>query len=308
MPPYDTDEEIFSPERDIAPYTTNYFDSVENDPRLRRAQKTQLQGSLLGDVMDIELQRLKLQQERDDQQYRRQQMAVGSIALDAQRMRRDREMQAIAKRGVVDAQLRGVLDDQAATPDQKESAIARIAFDNSDIWDDPATQNRFNLAIKSLPTPAKPRYSTDDYIRAGKAGVVLTEDTHPAVLGQAEAKLAASEREAVRQQRLEDRRDMRDEAWEHENIRKKFETISRPIRFDVDEDKNPVRFDEGSSLTEKLLLDEVADDKERAAYDALSLAEKHKSLLSLQRRALNGQFRPKQATPAERANNRAFRQ
>ena len=55
----------FSFERDIQPFSSRYFDTIGNDPRLSQERIAMLQGSFLDGIEDIESQRRKNQAERD---------------------------------------------------------------------------------------------------------------------------------------------------------------------------------------------------------------------------------------------------
>ena len=78
----------FSFERDIQGYASNYFDTIGNDPRLSPQRKAQLQGTLLGGVEDIQNQRLKLQEERDNGMMRTLKMQGYQSDLEDARAKR----------------------------------------------------------------------------------------------------------------------------------------------------------------------------------------------------------------------------
>ena len=81
----------FSFEQDIAPHASNFFREIGRDRNLTTSARQQLQGELLGGVMDIESQRLKLQGERDRGRINKLRIAEGVGAMEDARARRIRE-------------------------------------------------------------------------------------------------------------------------------------------------------------------------------------------------------------------------
>lgn len=300
MPPYD-DTELFSPERDIAPYAVNFFDQIEGDPTLSRRSKTQLQGTLVGGMQDIELQRLKLQQERDETNLRRQRMAHGSIALESARMQLDREKAAAATKANAETGFRSIMDADA-DPMDKAEALNRWAFDNPQALADPDVKARFNLAHDIIGKPSKPAYTNEQLQEAGEYGVPPEYLSNPyargAFIGAAKEKRRLEEIDRKNTEQADEKNQNRDYAEQHEMARDRQQKKLGVIRLKTDPTGVTVGFKDEDAQTIKLLLEDQATKEEREKFDKASIGDKHKLLLDLQGRAIRGE---KRLTPEDKA-------
>lgn len=141
----------FSFERDVSPFATRLFGSISANRDLSPEAKTRLQGRLLGNVMEIEGQRLELEAQRTQNDLRRLQLMEGRSALEDARMRRIRMEQDSAKIGDVKGQIQGILASDLPY-DQKQSQIAQMQLNYVDNTD-PAIQNAFKIAASAIPKP-----------------------------------------------------------------------------------------------------------------------------------------------------------
>lgn len=303
MPPYDPNDE-FDPQRDIAPYAAvSLFDDISNDRNLTSRSRSQLQGTLLGGIQDIELQRLKLQQEREEGNLRRQRMAQGSIALEVARMQLDRERQAAAAATNAESDMRSIVDSDA-DPVTKADALNRWAFDNPYALANPAVEGRFRAAQDIIGKAPKSPYTNEQLQEAGEYGVpreILADPyARGRFIGDAKERRRLQEVQRKNEEQAAEKGEARDYAAQHELARDRQQKKLGSIRFKNDPATGAAagfRDEDAGSI--QLLLEDEATKEEREKFSKAPLADQHKLLLDLQGRVIRGE---KRKTPADKAS------
>lgn len=292
MPPAPTQE--FSFDRDVGAYASKYFDTIGNDSRLTHEQKVQLKGTLLGGVDDIQAQRLKLQEEKDQGVMRSLQMQGYQSDLEDARARRiqtQREAEAMVDVRDTVTQITGSKDH---TPEQKRQLLAEAEM-NHPLAGDPALGRMFGLGHEMLPkggstfTPGQ----TASYI-SKLAGRMHPEDLaaalqDPVTMGALLAEADAEEKENTEATKLRDRKD--DEA---SVIRKGM--MLKELRFAKDETLNEpsVWLDDDSTRDAEMIVKALGTSAEQKKFDELRTApsdeERYALIRSIQRRELGARL------------------
>lgn len=176
----------------IAPSTTRFFSDVQADPRLDSRTKAQLQGSMLAGLQDVEAQRAKLQEERQQSAMRQLQYETGSLNLEQAKMDRKRLEDSMAKGSAMDADLSSVLD-SSDDYETKLANLAKVQMKYSDLTTNPAVRYKLDAAKDAIvkPLPTKPLLTPDQLFQMGKAGAkpeqLMTGDFYGAGLAAREA-------------------------------------------------------------------------------------------------------------------------
>ena len=167
----------FSFERDIAPYASRFFDEIGSS-EMSTSAKQKLQGSLLGGISDIESQRLKLQEERDQGRERNLSYERGVLALEEARASRSRIEQQNREVGDVQSLVRGIVDSED-TPDVKTQKLARTQLELGDrVLANPALGHLFKFGHDAIPKPDKPLISNAEMVTNTLKGVPWEEMVH----------------------------------------------------------------------------------------------------------------------------------
>ena len=138
----------FSYDQDIAPHASRFFDRIDASTTLSHGAKMRIQGTLLNGMEDIETQRLKLQEERDQGRARKLDYESGTFRLEQARADRARTEAQDSRRAGIAGIARGILDSKD-DPETKRQKLARTALDYAD--DDDALKT-FGVAEKAIPT------------------------------------------------------------------------------------------------------------------------------------------------------------
>lgn len=156
----------------IAPSTTRYFSDVQADPRLTSRTKAQLQGTMLAGLQEVEAQRAKMQEERDQSAMRQLQYETGSLNLEQAKMERKRLEDSSLKGAAMDADLSAVLD----SPDDyetKSANLAKVQMKYSDLTTNPAIRYKLDAAKDAIirPLPTRPLMTPAQEFQMGQEGV-----------------------------------------------------------------------------------------------------------------------------------------
>ena len=145
MPPAPTTD--FSYAQDVQPYASRFFDRIDASSTLSHGAKMSIQSTLLNGMEDIETQRLKLQQERDEGRGRRLAYEDTAFRLENARAARTRAEQQESRRAGVTGMAKSILDGKG-DPETKRQMLARTALDFAD---DKDALETFDIATKALP-------------------------------------------------------------------------------------------------------------------------------------------------------------
>lgn len=156
----------------IAPSTTRFFSDVQADPRLTSRTKAQLQGTFLAGLQEVEAQRAKLQEERQQSAMRRLQYEQGTLALEDAKMARKRLEDSTAKGAAMDADLSAVLD-SADDYETKMANLAKVQMKYSDLTTNPAVRFKLEAAKDAIvkPLPTRPLMTPAQEFQMGQEGV-----------------------------------------------------------------------------------------------------------------------------------------
>jgi len=152
----------FDPQKEITPLGGRFFDDVENDTRLSRAEKTRIQTEYLNGMDDIQAQRKKIENERlrsliDRQTLERNDMALAEARKKQGEVIRQAEVQKSAA-GTVKEIISSNLP-----ADEKRRQIGMFKIENAAaITTDPSFRTIVDTAESLIPVPAAPLYSTQD--------------------------------------------------------------------------------------------------------------------------------------------------
>jgi hypothetical protein len=156
----------------IAPSTTRFFSDVQADPRLTSRTKAQLQGTMLSGLQDVEAQRAKMQEERDQSAMRQLQYETGSLNLEQAKMDRKRLEDSAAKGAAMDADLGAVLDSDTDY-ETKSANLAKVQMKYSDLTTNPAIRYKLDAAKDAIirPLPTRPLMTPAQEFQMGQEGV-----------------------------------------------------------------------------------------------------------------------------------------
>jgi hypothetical protein len=172
-------DQEFSYERDVQPYEARYFDRVSADPGLTEQARTRLQGSLLKDSTDIETQRMKLQEERDQSAMKKLQYTNGLSELEDARLRRKRIQDNDAALSGVQGAVQGIINSDGS-PDDKRMALAGFQLNHgAAIAANPNAAEIVRIGHAAIPPGKEPALTTAQAISSALQG----ED--PALLAEA---------------------------------------------------------------------------------------------------------------------------
>ncbi len=186
----------------IAPSTTRFFSDVQADPRLTSRTKAQLQGTMLAGVQEVEAQRAKMQEERDQSALRQLQYETGSLNLEQAKMDRKRLEDSTAKGAAMDADLSAVLDsDSDSDYETKAADLAKVQMKYSDlVTANPGVRYKLDAAKDAIikPLPVRPLLTPEQQFQMGKAGAdprrVASGDYYGAGMGARQAETAEEQR------------------------------------------------------------------------------------------------------------------
>ena len=307
MPTAPTQE--FSYDRDIGGYASKFFDSIGNDPRLSPERKAQLQGTLLGGVEDIQNQRLKLQEEKDNGVMRSLKMQGYQSDLEdarAKRIQMQKDTEAI---GGAKTRVNSILGDQSMSAEQKRQLLAQEEL-NHPLAGDPSLGRVFNLGREALPKEEKPLYTpgqTVNYL-SKIAGKVSPEELSmamrdPVAMSAMIAEAEAQEREDKEAMTLNKRKD----AEAHE-IKKGM--MLKDLKFAKDETDAPTGWlDDESTRDAEMIVLALGTPEEQKAFsdlkDAPSDEPRADLVRSIQRRELEARLSGKTRGAAPEEDRKA---
>lgn len=156
----------------IAPSTTRFFSDVQADPRLTSRTKAQLQGTMLAGLQEVEAQRAKMQEERDQSAMRQLQYETGSLNLEQAKMDRKRLEDSAAKGAAMDADLSAVLDSDTDY-ETKSANLAKVQMKYSDLTTNPAIRYKLDAAKDAIirPLATRPLMTPAQEFQMGQEGV-----------------------------------------------------------------------------------------------------------------------------------------
>ena len=195
----------FSYSQDIQPYASKFFDRIDASTTLSHGAKMRIQGTLLGGMEDIETQRLKLQQERDEGRGRKLAYESGTFALENARADRARTEAQDSRRAGIAGIAKSILDSKD-DPETKRQKLARTALDYAD--DDDALKT-FGVAERALPAREKNDYTamqiadmTSKMVGKVNPDLIPALMQNPAALGQVLGDIAKDEMDTERDRKL----------------------------------------------------------------------------------------------------------
>ena len=226
-------DDITSFEQDVAGATTNYFQNLQADPTLSSSRKRAISDQFFNDIVGIR------------EAGNRQRSFGMRVEEHGYRMQRAREnmqtaRQRVADVGVADAigasadsDIRGIIEDELSTPEEKTEAIRMSQFEAlSRLPAGAATagswlSRKYGAALDLVkPTTQEPRpnVSPSQVMELARSGVdpAIIESDDPVLIGDALRQLEA--RQAAR----------KEEEEQSEKYQKKLESI-RNIDFATDE-------------------------------------------------------------------------
>lgn len=267
MPPAPTTD--FSFDRDVAPYASKFFDRIDASSTLSHGAKMHLQGTLLGGVEDIQAQRMKLQEERDQGRQRKLAYESGAFALENARADRSRAEQQESRRAGVSGIAKGILD-SADDPETKRQKLARTALDYAD---DKHALETFDIATKALPKEREGGFTPNQIATlTSKLGNKVHPDDlpgvlgNPVLLGQALAAVAKDEEDTKEAKKLADDKS-------NEGKQRKLELAKMPLKFAKDESGEESGWLEDSSTAiATKVVDALGTPQEKVRFAKLKTA------------------------------------
>ena len=261
MPATTSSDDGFSYDRDISPYASRYFDSIGNDPRLSHERKMQLKGTLLDGVEDIKMQRLKMQEEKDNGVMRTLKMQGYQSDLEdarAKRIQMQRDTEAI---GGAKTRVNSILGDTTLSSEQKRQLLAQEEL-NHPLAGDQTLGRVFNLGREALPKEQESMFTPSQQVEflSKVANSARPEDAiaalrNPAAMAQLRDAAEAQEKEDKEADELQGKKD----AEAHE-LRKNMTRT----RFKFAEDDTGMvtgKLDDDSSRNAELVVRALAPDK-----------------------------------------------
>lgn len=287
MTPADTD---FSFDRDIAPYASRFFGEVSADPGLTEQARARVQGTLLGGVQDIQKQRLELQKEKDDADYRRLRYAEGLGSLEESRLRRKRIEESAGQVTGAAALAKSIVDSND-DPMTKAQRLAAAELENAGISaTNPDVGQVFNIAKSAIPLGPKPLVSNAQRISLALKGV-------PAEIiasGDPDLIAAAAEKHAAFEEGMQaERQRLTAQSKEAEEARDKL--LDADFKFAQDEaTKEPTGWlEDDSTMKAALLVDVYGTPEEKKQFELLKDADSDQGRVELARNIQMRQLREK---------------
>lgn len=241
----------------VAPYVTNFFGRMAADKRLSPQSRLRIQTDLLKGVGEIQEQRLKMQEQRDQGMLRSMRMQAGLLQMEETRRQIADQRRKAERSTALNTALRDTLNDNTLDPETKRQRIAAVALENADD-DDVRTQAMF--AMEALPTKEKKEELTfAQRLEIASRGVPreVLDSGDPELIGRSLAE--QEQRDAQLRQQAKELEASRDQ---------RKELFSKPIRFAKSENSfEPAKYLEDESHQAAKLMIRFGTPDEQKAFD-----------------------------------------
>lgn len=264
--PLQTQPQDFDYQRDIAPSLSRFFGEIRRDPRLSPQSVERLQSTVLRDSNEIEAQRMKLQEERDQSLLRNLSARQTMLHLDEFRRRQREEERQAEEASQAAASIRATVGTDE--PDAIKRAKLRDLTLSSlgTAVTNPNVARMLDLANGAFPQDKDP-FTPAQYVQMGMEGVppevLATGD--PLVIGQYAGAVAEQRR---RRTLLE--KQMMDKAEKDESYQLRI--LDAPIKFarpaEGADPAAPKSLDEESAVNARIVVLKWGTPEEKAEFDA----------------------------------------
>lgn len=253
----------FSYERDVQAYIPRFFSEIRQDKNLSPQSVERLQTGVLKTAQDIELQRMKLVEERDQSLLRKLSAEQTMLHLDDFRRRQKREEQEAQEAGATAEAIRGIT--QSNLPDyDKRAKLRDLTLSNLGTASrNPVVQDMLRLTNAALPDP-KDQFTPAQYIEMGLKGVPneVIASGDPTLIGRFMAVGAEAEAERELRTKATMERMDKDEAEQRR-------VLHAPLKFqkDTENPEAPQRWlEDESQLTAKVIVERWGTPDEKKEF------------------------------------------
>ena len=250
----------------IAPAFPRFFGEIQANRDLSPQAKERLQTQVFAGATDINDQRMKLQQDRQNSALNQMRLEQSRLALEEDAMRRERLRRETERVADLDTRIKGVMggEGDALTKSQK---LAELELEFGDLSaSSPDVSRRFGIARNALPLPPKPLFTPSQQIEQAAKGVPpeIIASGDPIAIGQWMG--ASAERDAEIQRRA-------DEAKTQASTSNKvlMDMLTDDLEFqkpDPDSETPNSYLTDAAHAQAKFLVESFGTEEEKAAFDA----------------------------------------
>lgn len=248
----------------IAPAFPRFFGEIQANRDLSPQAKERLQTQVFAGASDINDQRMKLQQDRQNSALNQMRLEQSRLAMEEDAMRRERLRRETERVADLDTRIKEVVGGEG-DPLTKSQRLAELELEFGDLSaSSPDVSRRFGIARNALPLAPKPLFTPSQQIEQAAKGVPpeVIASGDPIAIGQWMG--AAAERDAEIQRQADE-------------VKSQAATSSKVLMDMLTEDLD---FQKGTENTGKFYLSDAAHarakffvesfgtEEEKAAFDA----------------------------------------
>ncbi len=247
----------------IAPAFPRFFGEIQANRDLSPQAKERLQTQVFAGASDINEQRMKLQQDRQNSALNQMRLEQSRLAMEEDAMRRERLRRETEQVTDLDTRIKGVVGGEG-DPLTKSQKLAELELEFRDLSASSSdVSRRFDIARKALPLAPKPLFTPSQQIEQAAKGVPpeVIASGDPIAIGQWMG--AAAERDAEIQRRA-------DEAKAQADASKTalMDMLTEDLDFQkTDEYSGNAYLTDAAHARAKFLVESFGTDEEKAAFD-----------------------------------------
>ena len=250
----------------IAPAFPRFFGEIQSNRDLSPQAKERLQTQVFAGASDINDQRMKLQQDRQNSALNQMRLEQSRLALEEDAMRRERLRRETERVADLDTRIKQVVGGEGDAL-SKSQKLAELELEFGDLSaSSPDVSRRFGIARNALPLAPKPLFTPSQQIEQAAMGVPpeVIASGNPIAIGQWMG--ASAERDAEIQRRA-------DEAKAQASTSNKvlMDMLTGDLEFqkpDPESGTGSTYLTDAAHAQAKFLVESFGTEEEKAAFDA----------------------------------------
>ena len=248
----------------IAPAFPRFFGEIQANRDLSPQAKERLQTQVFAGASDINDQRMKLQQDRQNSALNQMRLEQSRLAMEEDAMRRERLRRETERVTDLDTRIKEVVGGEG-DPLTKSQKLAELELEFGDLSaSSPDVSRRFGIARNALPLAPKPFFSPSQQIEQAAKGVPpeVIASGDPIAIGQWMG--ASAERDAEIQRRAEE---AKSQAAASKTVL--MGMLTEDLEFQKGElDTGNTYLTDAAHARAKFFVESFGTEEEKAAFDA----------------------------------------